>query len=80
MRPVGFQATICEQFVLRRVRATSWFSSNCKQPVDSQASVWEQLVFRRVMGPAGSQAKKSEQLVPDEIGNQFVLKRMCATN
>ena len=32
------------------------------------------------MGPVGSQAKMSEQLGPDEIGNQFVLKRMFATN
>ena len=80
MRPVGSQATMCEEFVLRQVCATSWFSSNCKQPVGSHASVWDQLIFSRVMGPVGSQAKMFEQLVPDEIGNQFILTRICATN
>ena len=35
------------------------------------------------MGPVGSHVNMSKQLVPDEIdeiGNQFILRRICATN
>ena len=32
------------------------------------------------MGPVGSHVNMSKQLVPDEIGNQFIRRRIYATN
>ena len=39
MPPVDSQATMCKQFVLRRIFATSWFSVESVLTVGSQASV-----------------------------------------
>ena len=50
MPPFDSQATMCEQFVLRQVFATSWFSDESVRTVGSQASVCDQLIFRRVYG------------------------------
>ena len=43
MRPVGSQAIVCDQLVLRRVCETSWVSEEPVPPVRSQASVCDQM-------------------------------------
>ena len=57
MPPFDSQAIMCEQFVLRQVFATSWFSDESVRTVGSQSSV----------RPVGSHPSVSDQLVPRRV-------------
>ena len=46
MQSFRSQASVCDQFVLRRVFATSWFSVESVLTIGSQVRVWEQLVLK----------------------------------
>ena len=63
MRPVGSQAIVCDQLVLRRVCETSWVSEESVPPVDSQAIMCDQFVLRRVFATKWISVKLSVQFV-----------------
>ena len=48
VRKVGFEASLCDQLVTRRLCANSSFSGECVRPVVSHPIVSDQLVLRRV--------------------------------